>query len=62
MLDVKLGLSRYIYTHDMRTAFSAVIKSCSGLRSWFPPKAGSVELWAIFVAAVLNMMVGEEAS
>ena len=44
----------------MRTDFSAVIKSCKGRKSWFPPKAGKVELWAIFVAAVLNMMVDEE--
>lgn len=62
MLAVKLGPPRYTCTHDMRTAFSAVIKSCSGLKSLFPPKAGSVELWAIFAAAVLNMMVGEEAA
>jgi hypothetical protein len=34
--------------YTVRTAFSAVIKSCNGLSSWFPGKAGMVELCAIF--------------
>ena len=43
-------------THDINTAFSAVIRSCNGRNSVFPARDGMVELWAIFVAAVLNMM------
>lgn len=39
----------------MRTAFSAVMRSCKGLKSLFPPNAGKVELCAIFVAALLNI-------
>lgn len=37
-------------------AFSLVIRSCSGLKSLFPAKAGIVELCASFVAADLNMV------
>lgn len=47
-----------LHTHDMRTAFSAVIRSCRGRKSWLPASAGIVELCAILVAAVLNMMSG----
>ena len=47
-------------THDINTAFSAVMRSCRGLKSEFPPKDGRVELWAIFVAAVLNIVVAVE--
>ena len=39
--------------YKVRTAFSAVIKSCKGLSSWFPPKAGMVELCAIFLNIVV---------
>jgi len=41
-------------TNDINNVFSAVIRSCKG---WLPPRDGIVELCAILVAAVLNMMV-----
>ena len=37
-------------------AFSVVIRSCNGLKSLFPAKAGIVELCASFAAADLNMV------
>ena len=45
-------------------AFSAVIRSCKGLRSLLPPNAGITELCAIRVAAVLNIVYagGEEVT
>jgi hypothetical protein len=43
-------------TYDCRTAFSDVITSWSNLRSLLPASAGIVELWAILVAADLNMV------
>lgn len=46
-------------THDINTAFSADIKSCNGRNSVFPAREGIVELWAIFDAADLNMVVAE---
>jgi hypothetical protein len=46
-----------IGTYEVITAFSANMRSCSGLRSLFPPSEGRVELCAIFVAAVLNIFV-----
>jgi hypothetical protein len=42
-------------TYEMRTAFSAVMRSCNGLKSLFPARDGNVELCAILVTAVLNM-------
>lgn len=43
-------------TYDIRTVFSALIKSCNGRRSLFPPNAGIVELCAILVAADRNIL------
>ena len=43
-------------TYDCMTAFSAVMRSCSGLKSLLAPNAGSVELCAIFAAADLNIV------
>ena len=44
-------------THDTSTAFSAMIRFCKGFKSWLAPNTGIVELCAIFVDALLNMMV-----
>jgi hypothetical protein len=48
------------YPYDLTIAFSAVMRSCSGRKSLFPPKAGIVELWASFVAADLNIIERDE--
>src|ERR1700730_4001989 len=42
--------------YELRTAFSALMRSCNGLKSLFPPSAGIVELWASLVAALLNIV------
>ena len=46
-------------TYECSTAFSVVINSCSVRRSLFPPRTGNVELWAIFLAACLNILPEE---
>jgi len=57
MVSIIMFLTNWVNTHDIKTAFSADIKSCNGRSSCLPASAGIVELWAILVAAVLNMVV-----
>ena len=47
-------------TNEVKTDFSAVIRSCNGRKSLLPPIDGIVELCAIFVAAVLNIVLVDE--
>jgi hypothetical protein len=53
-------MSTFAETYEVTTAFSAVMRSCKGRRSLFPPREENVGLCASFVAVVLNMVAVKE--